>query len=146
VNVRRGKVSSYGEGLREKQKVQGASMACMKNSSAAISHWRPARQGQHRRNADDALRTPVSTIVVFKLGWAVGPAREARQVVIVHGHINVNGKRVNVPSYSISKDDEIKARPNGQSQKRVKCAFRRKPRGVNARPGSWPTPMEWAPK
>ena len=59
--------------------------------------------------------------VVFKLGWAVSRS-EARQL-ITHGHVNVNGKRVNVPSYSISQHDEIKARPNGSSQKRVKARF-----------------------
>jgi small subunit ribosomal protein S4 len=44
---------------------------------------------------------------------------EARQLV-THGHINVDGRRVNVPSFLVSIGDEIKVRPAPESQKRVR--------------------------
>jgi small subunit ribosomal protein S4 len=116
VNVRRGKVSSYGEGLREKQKVKrfyGVFEEQFRRYFAIATG--------SKGNTGETLMTLFERRldnVVFKLGWAVSRA-EARQLV-THGHINVNGSRVNVPSYSISKDDEIKARPGTQSQKRVK--------------------------
>ncbi len=43
--------------------------------------------------------------VVFRLGWA-DSRPQARQVV-THGHIAVNGKRVDIPSYLIKVGDEI---------------------------------------
>lgn len=117
VLVRRGKVSSYGEGLREKQKVK---------------RFYGVYEEQFRRyfaiatgskgNTGETLMTLFERRldnVVFKLGWATSRA-EARQL-ITHGHVNVNGHRVNVPSYSISVNDEIKARPASSSQKRIKA-------------------------
>ncbi len=43
--------------------------------------------------------------VVYHLGFAVS-RREAR-IVISHGHVAVNGKIVNIASYSLSKDDVV---------------------------------------
>ena len=43
--------------------------------------------------------------VVFRLGFA-GSRSQARQIVS-HGHILVNGKKVNIPSYSVKPDSEI---------------------------------------
>ncbi|MGI6029950.1 MAG: 30S ribosomal protein S4 [Eubacteriales bacterium] len=47
--------------------------------------------------------------VVFRLGWA-NTRREARQIVN-HGHILVNGKKVDIPSYLVSQDDVISIKP-----------------------------------
>jgi small subunit ribosomal protein S4 len=57
--------------------------------------------------------------VVFKLGWGASRG-EARQL-ITHGHINVNGHRVNKPSYEVSIGDELKVRPKEKSSKRVRA-------------------------
>jgi small subunit ribosomal protein S4 len=46
--------------------------------------------------------------VVYRLGFAVSRA-EARQMVL-HGHFQVNGKRVNVPSYQLRAGDEVAVR------------------------------------
>lgn len=43
--------------------------------------------------------------VVYRLGWA-SSRPEARQLV-THGHISVNGKRVDIPSYLVSVDEVI---------------------------------------
>ncbi|HLX60865.1 MAG TPA: 30S ribosomal protein S4 [Planctomycetota bacterium] len=116
VSVRRGKVSSYGEGLREKQKVKrfyGVFEEQFRRYFAIAS--------RSKGNTGETLMTIFERRldnVVFKLGWAMSRA-EARQL-ITHGHINVNGKRVNVPSYSVEQNDEIKARGAATSQKRVK--------------------------
>jgi small subunit ribosomal protein S4 len=117
VSVRRGKVSSYGEGLREKQKVKrfyGVFEEQFRRYFAIAT--------RSKGNTGETLMTIFERRldnVVFKLGWAMSRA-EARQV-IVHGHVNVNGKRVNIPSYSVDLNDEIKARSNASSQKRIKA-------------------------
>ncbi len=51
--------------------------------------------------------------VVFRSGFA-SSRNQARQFVR-HGHVNVNGKRVTIPSYTLRKDDVIELRPKAQS-------------------------------
>ena len=46
--------------------------------------------------------------VAFRLGFAIS-RRQARQVVR-HGHVTVNGRKVNIPSFQVSVGDEIKIR------------------------------------
>jgi len=117
VSFRRGKVSSFGEGLREKQKVK---------------RFYGVMEEQFRRYFAEASRSKGNTgetlmtlferrldNVVFKLGWAASRA-EARQLV-VHGHINVNGHRVSVPSYLVEVNDELKTRTREKSSKRVRA-------------------------
>ena len=119
ITMRRGKVSAYGEGLREKQKVKrfyGVMEEQFRRYFADASH--------SKGNTGESLMTIFERRldnVVYKLGWATSRA-EARQL-ITHGHVNVNGRRVNVPSFSISLNDEIKARTNATSAKRIKTRF-----------------------
>ena len=47
--------------------------------------------------------------VVHRMGFA--PSRKAGRQLITHGHIEVNGGRVNVPSYRLKQGDEIRVRP-----------------------------------
>ena len=51
--------------------------------------------------------------VVYRAGWAA-TRPQARQFVS-HGHIEVNGKRVNIPSYRVRKGDVITLRPRPAS-------------------------------
>ena len=117
VSFRRGKVSSFGEGLREKQKVKrfyGVFEEQFRRYFAAASH--------SKGNTGETLMTIFERRldnVVFKLGWAASRA-EARQLV-THGHINVGHHRVNVPSYLVEIGDELRVRGREQSQKRVRA-------------------------
>jgi len=117
VSFRRGKVSSFGEGLREKQKVKrfyGVFEEQFRRYFDVASH--------SKGNTGESLMTLFERRldnVVFKLGWAASRA-EARQLV-THGHINVGGRRVNVPSYLVEIGDELKCRPREKSSKRVRA-------------------------
>ena len=51
--------------------------------------------------------------VIYRLGFAM-TRREARQAVN-HGHFNVNGKRVNIPSYLVKPGDVIEVREKSRS-------------------------------
>ena len=51
--------------------------------------------------------------VVYRAGWAASRA-QARQFVR-HGHVNVNGRRVTIPSYQVRKDDEVEVREKSRS-------------------------------
>src|SRR5690606_8803553 len=50
--------------------------------------------------------------IVYRAGWA-STRPQARQFVS-HGHIDVNGKRVNIPSYRVRKGDVISLRPKAR--------------------------------
>ena len=43
--------------------------------------------------------------VIFRLNWA--PSILASRQMVVHGHVLVNGKKVDVPSFKVSVDDEL---------------------------------------
>ena len=75
-------------------------------------------EGQFRTYYEKASRNPGVTgelliqqlecrldNVAFRLGFAVS-RRQARQVVR-HGHVTVNGRKVNIPSYQVRVGDEI---------------------------------------
>jgi small subunit ribosomal protein S4 len=50
--------------------------------------------------------------VAFRLGFAIS-RRQARQVVR-HGHVTVNGRKVNIPSYQVNAGDEIAIRESAR--------------------------------
>ncbi len=56
--------------------------------------------------------------VVYRLGFA-NTRREARQMVC-HGHITVNGKRVDIPSYQVSVGEVISIRKRAAGAEQVK--------------------------
>ena len=59
--------------------------------------------------------------IVYRLGFA-NSIRQARQIV-VHGHILVNGKKVDIPSFNVSVGDEIKLREKSQKNVMFKENF-----------------------
>src|SRR3954465_3908406 len=103
---RKAKVVGYGLQLREKQKTKRMYFTL---------------ENQFRNYFEKAARKPGVTgelllqqlerrldNVVYRLGFATS-RRQARQVVR-HGHIDVNGRRVNIPSFQVSAGDEIQGR------------------------------------
>ena len=56
--------------------------------------------------------------VIFRLGLA-NTRREARQIVN-HGHILVNGKKVNIPSYLVKQGDVITVKEKSRGSERMK--------------------------
>ena len=100
---RRSKVLGYGLQLREKQKVKriyGLLERQFRN------YFRRAAE-RHGITGDNLLRQLELRLdnVVYSLGFASSRA-QARQLVR-HGHIEVNGKKINIPSYQVKNDDVI---------------------------------------
>jgi small subunit ribosomal protein S4 len=58
--------------------------------------------------------------VVYRLGFASSRA-QARQI-IRHGHFQVNGRRVNIPSYRLRRDDIVSLKPNSSVEQVVRDA------------------------
>ena len=107
---RRGSVSEYLLQLQEKQKARfsyGLTERQFRNIFAEASR----RQGVTGENMLRFLELRLDN-VIYRAGWAA-TRPQARQFV-GHGHVNVNGRRVNIPSYRLRKGDVVELRPAAQ--------------------------------
>ena len=107
---RRGSVSEYLLQLQEKQKARfsyGLTERQFRNIFAEASR----RQGVTGENMLRFLELRLDN-VIYRAGWAA-TRPQARQFV-GHGHVNVNGRRVDIPSYRVRKGDVIELRPAAQ--------------------------------
>ena len=91
----RKKTSEYGMQLRAKQ-VARRYYGVLEGQFRAYYGMATKMEGKTGENLLSVLESRLDN-VVYRLGWASSRA-EARQLV-VHGHFNVNGKRVDIPSY-----------------------------------------------
>ena len=103
---RKAKIVGYGLQLREKQKTKRMYFT---------------QEGQFRNYFEKAARSRGVTgeillqqlerrldNIVYRLGFGIS-RRQARQLVR-HGHVHVNGRKVNIPSYEVSVGEEISIR------------------------------------
>jgi small subunit ribosomal protein S4 len=104
---RRKKVSEYGAQLKEKQKVKFVYGVLEKQ----FHHYYLKAANMKGVTGDNMLQLLEQRLdnVVYRLGLAK-TRRMARQIV-VHGHIRVNGQKVDIPSYSVKVGDVITLRP-----------------------------------
>jgi small subunit ribosomal protein S4 len=103
---RRGNVSEYLYQLQEKQKARftyGLSERQFRNLYDEASR----KQGVTGENMLRFLELRLDN-VIYRGGWAA-TRPQARQFVN-HGHVNVNGQRVDIPSYRVRKGDVIELR------------------------------------
>ncbi len=113
---RRSKKSEYAEQLNEKQKVKFVYGILEKQF-----HMYYEKASQMNGNTGEELLVLIERRldnVVYRLGFAAS-RREARQLVS-HGHFNVNGKRVDVPSYLVKPGDVIAVCEKSASNNRFK--------------------------
>ena len=100
---RRRQLSEYGTQLREKQKAKFI-YGILEKQFRGYSTKAMKAEGITGDNLMSLLETRLDN-VVFRLGFA-RTRKESRQT-IRHGHITVNGKRVDIPSYQVKADDVI---------------------------------------
>ena len=121
-NARKRKPSNYSIQLTEKQKVRfmyGVSEKQFKklvNDSAKM-------KGVHGENLLILLESRLDNIV-YRIGFAT-TRRGARQLVN-HGHITVNGKKVDIPSYRVKPGDVIAIKENSSDHKGIEIALANK--------------------
>ncbi|MGZ4814399.1 MAG: 30S ribosomal protein S4 [Terriglobales bacterium] len=113
------KVVGYGLQLREKQK---AKRIYFVGENQFRNYYEVASNatGVTGEILLQQLERRLDTIV-FRLGFA-NARRQARQLVR-HGHIAVNGKKVNIPSYQVRVGDEISVREEAKNLDVVKNAI-----------------------
>jgi small subunit ribosomal protein S4 len=107
---RKAKIVGYGLQLHEKQKakrmyftLEGQFRQYYEKANRAQGVTGELLIQQLERRLDN---------VAFRLGFAIS-RRQARQVVR-HGHVTVNGKKVNIPSFQVNVGDEIAIRPEAK--------------------------------
>ena len=116
---RKRKPSNYAIQLNEKQKARfmyGISEKQFKklvNDSAKM-------KGVHGENLLILLESRLDNIV-YRIGFAT-TRRGARQLVN-HGHITVNGKKVDIPSYRVKPGDVVALKENSSDHKGVEIAL-----------------------
>lgn len=112
----RKKVSEYGVQLREKQKVKR--LYGMLESQFEKYYYLAERM--KGKTGENLLRLCESRLdnVVYRLGF--GDSRAQARQTVLHGHILVNGKKVDIPSYQVNEGDEITVKKTSADMDRFK--------------------------
>ena len=116
---RRRKESEYAMQLREKQKAKFIYGVLEKQFRGYFKRAK-SMEGQTGENLMTILETRLDN-VVFRLGFA-RTRKEARQMV-THGHICVNGRRVDIPSFRVRPGELVSVAPKAKELLVVKCAL-----------------------
>ena len=125
----RSKNSEYGQQLREKQKAKRF-YGVLESQFASYFEMAERRPGQTGENLLSILESRLDN-VVYRLGFAMSRA-EARQMV-THGHITVNGRKVNIPSYQVKPGMIVALKESSRGIEKIKAnieanAFRPAPK------------------
>jgi small subunit ribosomal protein S4 len=124
------KASEYAKQLREKQKVKriyGLTERQFRNTFDRISR----EAGVKGTNLLVALESRLDNII-FRMGFAA--SRKSARQLVRHGHVEVNGSKVDVPSYSVRPGQEIRLAPSSRELVSVKLSQEFASRG---QPVSW---------
>jgi small subunit ribosomal protein S4 len=111
----RSKQSAYGQQLREKQKAKRI-YGLLEGQFRRYFTQAESQKGVTGENLLRLLERRLDN-VVFRLGFAASRA-EARQMV-AHGHFQVNGRKVSVPSFLVKVGDVVQLRANSKHAARV---------------------------
>ena len=114
--AKKGKLTDYGTHLREKQKVKSYYGVLEKQFR---KYYQMAERA--KGNTGSVLMTLLERRldnIVYRAGFAT--SRAAARQIVAHGHIQVNGRRVDVASYLVKNGDEISVKNREASIKLVK--------------------------
>lgn len=114
---RRGKGSEYAVRLREKQKVKRF-YGLLERQFMNYFHMAERATGNTANTLFVILERRLDN-VVYKMGLA--SSRNAARQAIVHGHIYVNGQKLDRPGYFVKIGDRISIKATEKSQKLVKA-------------------------
>ena len=118
-NDRRGRLSEYGMQLREKQKLRYMYGMTERQFRNLFKRAGKIKEGTHGTNFMILLERRLDNMV-YRLGLAT-TRRQARQLVN-HGHITVDGKRVDIPSFEVKVGQVISVRDKSKNLDVIKGA------------------------
>jgi small subunit ribosomal protein S4 len=103
--------SEYLTQLREKQKARRI-YGVLEKQFRNMFEEADRRQGVTGENLLRMLELRLDN-VAFRAGW--GSSRAQSRQLVRHGHVNVNGKRVTIPSYQLRRGDIVELRSKAQA-------------------------------
>lgn len=118
-NARKGKLSNYGEQLKEKQKVRfmyGLNERQFRKTFDEASKMK----GIHGENFLKLLESRLDNLV-YRMGFAT--TRRAARQLVNHGHITVDGSKVDIPSYRVKVGSTIGLKENSKDHKAALAAL-----------------------
>ena len=127
---RRRKASQYSRQLREKQKVKriyGLTEGQFHNTFKRVLH----EEGMTGTNLLIALESRLDN-VVYRMGFAA--SRKAARQLVRHGHVEINGRCVNIPSYQVKPGEELRLAKGSRELDMVAASLELASRG---QPVSW---------
>lgn len=104
---RQGKASLYATQLREKQKVRRL-YGLLEKQFAKLMNEASRKEGLTGENLLQLLELRLDN-AVYRAGFAT--SRRAARQLVGHGHFELNGKRVDIPSIRLKPGDELTVRP-----------------------------------
>ena len=113
------KPTGYAPQLREKQKVKRI-YGVLEKQFRLYFERADSKKGVTGHNLLSFLESRLDN-VVFRLGFA--PSRAAARQMVMHGHIKVNGKRVDIPSYQTKSGQSIEISAKAQANDFVKSSL-----------------------
>jgi small subunit ribosomal protein S4 len=116
---RRSKPSEYGLQLREKQKMKRM-YGIQEAQFRTYFRMAERQKGITGQNLVRLLEQRLDN-VVHRLG--LGASRAQARMLIVHGHIRVNGRRVTIPSYLLRAGDVVEVQPASREIEGIKAAL-----------------------
>lgn len=125
-SFRRGKQTDYGAHLREKQKVKHHYGLLEKQFRKVF-----AEAARGKGNTGEALMVLLERRldnVVYRLGF--GHSRAQARLLIAHGHVTVNGRRVDIPSFLTRPGDAIRVKNRAKSLQLVQAVLAESNRDV----------------
>ena len=108
----RRKHTDYGLGLIEKQKLRYF-YGLMEKQFRGVYEKAKSRRGVTGETMLQILETRLDN-VVYQLGF--GNTRAQARQMVCHGHVKVNGRKVNISSYALKVNDVIEAKDNNASR------------------------------
>ena len=115
----RTKTSDYGLQLREKQKAKRY-YGVLESQFRGYFEMASKRKGKTGENLLALLETRLDN-VAYRLGFAMSRA-EARQLVL-HGHITVDGRKVNIPSFIVKPGMVISLKEKSRGLEKLKSVI-----------------------
>jgi small subunit ribosomal protein S4 len=116
----RGKMSDYGVQLKAKQKLKGFYANIGERQFRRYYHEAMRLRGDSGQNLISLLERRLDA-VVYRAKFV--PTVFAARQFVNHGHVTVNGKRVNIPSYSVKEGDVIEVREKARNIPMVQQAM-----------------------
>lgn len=116
---KRAKVSEYATQLMEKQKVKYM-YGILERQFAKIFDRASRMEGITGENLLKLIESRLDN-VVFRLG--LSPTRDGARQLVSHRHITVNGKLVNIPSYTLRAGDVVAVREKSKSLETISNAL-----------------------